>query len=150
MALTTKVETLQGHLYGRGGAVLTTAGNGGGGGGGDRLSHGNDTLRLDMSYVEGTELYKWRIIKLHGDGPVICFGRQYWWCSKHVDPQGRWNGMYVRHKPEQHDAVVARAKARREKRQLQQAIDGGGGTRDEATSAAKIPQMPLRRLTSLW
>ena len=45
--------------------------------------------------------------------------------------------MYVRHKPEQHDAVVARNKARREKRQLQHTIDGGGNAGDGAASAAK-------------
>ena len=137
MALTTKINTLQGQLNGGGGAALTTSGNGGGGGGGGRLPPGNDTPGLDMNFIEGTELYKWRIFKLPGDGPVICFGRQYWWCSKHVDPQGRWNGMYVRHKPEQHDAVVARAKARREKRQLQQTIEGGGDAGNGGASAAK-------------
>ena len=117
MTLMTKIDTLQGQLQGRGCAVLiTTAGNGGGGGGGGgHLPHRNDTPNLDMSFVEGTELFKWRVRKSHGIGPVVCHGREYWWCSKHIGAQDRWNGMYVRHKEEQHDAAVAQAKQRREK-----------------------------------
>ena len=29
--------------------------------------------------------------------------REYWWCSKHIDAQERWSGVYIRHKEEQHD-----------------------------------------------
>ena len=91
MTLMTKIDTLQGQLQGTGGAALTTtAGNGGGGG---RLPHRNDTPNLDMSFLEGTELFKWRTRKSHCSGPIICHGREYWWRSKHIDAQGRWNGM---------------------------------------------------------
>ena len=49
--------------------------------------------------------------------------------------------MYVRRKEEQHDAVVARAKARHEKRKILQDAGGGGGdTADAATKAANATQ----------
>ena len=62
----TKIDSLQGQLQGSSGAALTTtAGNGGSGGGrGGRLPHENDTPSLDMSFVEGTELFKWRVRKV--------------------------------------------------------------------------------------
>ena len=42
-------------------------------------------------------------------------GKTYWLCEKHIDPAGRWNGMYATHKPAGHDAVVARRRGKCER-----------------------------------
>ena len=29
-------------------------------------------------------------------------GKTYWWCPHHKHPQGFWDGLYVRHHPDNH------------------------------------------------
>ena len=77
---------------------------------------GPDTLGLDISVLDGTSLQKWRL-KKQGDGSasIKYDGREYWWCSRHVDKHGRWNGMYVRHKEKDHAKVQAKFKRNADK-----------------------------------
>ena len=77
MTLMTKIDKLEGDLNKKNATALGTATGPTGGDGRNRAPHGNDTPGLDMTFVEGTELYKWRISKSYGLGPVICHGRQY-------------------------------------------------------------------------
>ena len=77
MTLMTKIDKLEGELNNRGPMALSTAVKPTGGNGGGRLPPGNDTPGLDMTFVEGTELYKWRVTNNRGVGPIICHGRQY-------------------------------------------------------------------------
>ena len=47
---------------------------------------------------------------------MVVDGKTYWWCPKYVDKSGKgcWNGMYVTHKPEDHDAIIAKRYRNRE------------------------------------
>ena len=70
----------------------TNATHGGGGSGGDggRVVGDNDHEK-----VPGANLWKWRTIK--NGASVVVNGLTYYSCSCHPDPEGRWNGLYVRH-----------------------------------------------------
>ena len=98
MVLTTKVEQLQGELERatRNGAALAT-----------NQSSGSDDSRVSVdikdhyntwAYVPGTTVYKWRAIN-QGD-IITVHGRTYYWCKHHIW-NGKWNGLYVTHKPEE-------------------------------------------------
>ena len=51
----------------------------------------------DGEFIDG--LTRWRIKK---EGPrKTVNGREYFWCPHHVK-EGKWNGMYVTHRPDQH------------------------------------------------
>ena len=54
---------------------------------------------------------KWRTVKKQDT--VSFNGVQYWWCPHHKQADGFWNGLYVKHPPERHDAVVAHWKNKR-------------------------------------
>ena len=84
IALTTKVETLEAKL-----AAKDTNGTS------SRLS----TPKITIA--------KWRMTK-DGDSKEVD-GELWWWCPKHkVD--GVYDGLYVKHKPEDHDDWLARKK----------------------------------------
>ena len=105
LALATKIEGLEAQLSRQNTALATS----GGGDGGTNASSG-----FDRNLIPGTSIELWRVSK---QGVSIAIdGKTYWWCEKHVDPAGRWNGVYATHKPENHGAVVARRCGKREKR----------------------------------
>ena len=101
MTLTTKFEELQKRLNNNSSANTTS---------GDSSQRGGTTTPstpgLDRQKIAGTVVEKWRITKRGAS--IVVDGITYWWCEKHIDKSGRWNGMYVRHKPEDHDEVMAR------------------------------------------
>ena len=140
MTLMTELTSLKDELKTKGGAAHTTTTNTRpvGGEAGNRLQ---DTPGLDMSFVPGTELWNWRITKIPGLDVVICNGREYWFCSRHVDPQGRWNGMWVRHQEHEHDIVQEKIKKSKERKRAARAA-GGGATNSTAPapSAANSTQ----------
>ena len=91
LALTTKIEGLETQL--RQNTALATFGGDGG---------GTNTLSgIDRSEFEGTSVERWRVTKRGAS--ITVDDKTYWWCEKHVDPAGRWNEMYVAHKPGDHD-----------------------------------------------
>ena len=105
IALTTEVTKLKSELESKSAALTTTTDR-------QRTSTRRETTPgLDRSKIDNTSIQKWRVIK-KGD-TIQVDGRTYWWCKKHKDYHGRWNGMYVLHKPEDHDAVMAARKAKR-------------------------------------
>ena len=93
LTLTTKIEGLEAQL--RQNTALATSSGGGGG--------TNAASGLDRSKIAGTSVERWRVTK-QGVSSIVD-GKTYWWCKKHIEPAGRWNGMYVTHKPGDHDAV---------------------------------------------
>ena len=115
LALTTKIAGMEAQL--RQSTALATSGGGGGG--------TNATPGLDRHRLEGTQIERWRIVKQGAS--ITVDGKIYWWCEHHIDPAGRWSGMYVAHKPEDHDAVVARRRAGRAKREKRRENSGDGG-----------------------
>ena len=100
-------------------ANATNGGGGGGGGGGATRGGG-----AKFECVPGTNLWKWRTIK--GKTSVVVNGLTYYWCSCHPDPGERWNGLYNRHKENDHDADVAKNKDRFGKK-THSTNKGGGG-----------------------
>ena len=104
MALATKTEGPEAQL-GRQNTALATSG---GGDGGTNASSG-----FDRNLIPGTSIERRRVTKQ--GAPITIDGKTYWWCEKHIDPAGHWNGMYTTHKPEDHDAVVARRRGKRKK-----------------------------------
>ena len=106
MTLTTKIEELQKKLNNNSSAN-TTSGDSSQRGGGTTPS----TPGLDRDKISGTVVEKWRITKRGAS--IVVDGKTYWWCDKHIDRHGRWNGMYVRHKPEDHDDFMANRNRRR-------------------------------------
>ena len=105
IALTTEVTKLKSELVNKSAALTTTTDR-------QRTSNRRETTPgLDRSKIDNTSIQKWRVVK-KGD-LIQVDGRTYWWCEKHKDYHGRWNGMYVLHKPEDHEAVMATRKNKR-------------------------------------
>jgi hypothetical protein len=48
-----------------------------------------------------------------GDSMIID-GKQMWWCPQHVHPRGKFNGLYMEHKPEEHHIWAAEKKRKKE------------------------------------
>ena len=65
------------------------------------------TPSLDRERIGNTSIEKWCVVK---KGASIIVDGKNWWCLKHVDKATpyRWNGMYIIHKPEDHDEVMAK------------------------------------------
>jgi hypothetical protein len=53
--------------------------------------------------IEGTKVLKIRVVKTKDE--ITINGKPHYWCPKHVDKEGRWNGMYCTHRPEEHDKI---------------------------------------------
>ena len=85
-------------------AALSTSGTGGGQGGGNTTI----TPGLDRERIGNTSIEKWRVVKK--DAFIIVDRKTYWQCLKHVDKTTscHWNSMYVTHKQEDHDEVMAK------------------------------------------
>ena len=79
-------------------------------------TQGPDIPGLDKYMLAGTSLQKW-CLKKQGDGSdsIVCDGREYGWCQHHMDKNGRWNGMYVRHQEKDHDKVQEKFKRKTDK-----------------------------------
>ena len=74
----------------------------------------SNPLGLPTPFDDGQRIRgmaKWRTIKKQDS--VWFEGHQYWWCPHHKQAEGLWNGLYVKHPPERHDAVTAHWKAKR-------------------------------------
>lgn len=102
MALKTKVTLLE-KKRAEPPTVLATTGN--------KKKKGktspNDS-QLDTSKVEGTRMEKWRTVK-EGD-TLEAQGRTHHWCENHSVP-GKWNGLYMWHKPSECPKVARAATA---------------------------------------
>ena len=108
IALTTEVTKLKGDLEKKSAALTTTTDR-------QRTSTRRETTPgLDRNLIENTNIQKWRVVK-KGDS-IEVDGRTLWWCEKHKDYHNRWNGMYVPHKPEDHDRIMAERKSKRNRR----------------------------------
>ena len=99
MALTTMVETMKGNkkpsVHGNGGTVLSVNAQ-------DYWQ--NKTTNND--FING--FARWRIKNV---GPSKDFeSKTYYWCPHHVK-EGKWNGMYVLHRPDQHKGKRAKTDA---------------------------------------
>ena len=66
-------------------------------------------------------------------------GKTYWWCEQHYDnvTPPRWSGLYVTHKPEDHDQKMA---FRRSQKQKRNAGASGGNTNGNNSSNLVISQ----------
>ena len=105
MALTTEIQHLKEELLSDNKTALTTDTSN------TARTKVADTPGLDKSIMENTSLQKWRLKKIGaGKATIICDGKEWWWCTRHVDKNGRWDGMYVRHQEKDHDAVQAKFK----------------------------------------
>jgi hypothetical protein len=45
---------------------------------------------------------EWKYLREEGQTEIERDGKTYWWCDKHDNPVTRENGMWARHKPEEH------------------------------------------------
>jgi len=95
MALTTMVETMKGNQ--KGGTVLAVESQ-------NQAAWQNKTTNND--FIDG--LARWRI-KHVGESKVVD-GKTFYWCPHHVK-EGKWNGMYVLHRPDQHKGKRAKSDA---------------------------------------
>jgi hypothetical protein len=105
MALKTKVTLLE-KKRAEPATVLTTTGN--------RTKKGkspNDS-ELDCSKVEDTRMEKWRTIKK--GATIEAQGRTHHWCENHSLP-GKWDGLYMWHKPSECPKVARAAAASQKK-----------------------------------
>ena len=132
MALNTMVETMKGNkkpsVHGNGGIVLSV-----------NAQDAWQNMTTNNDFIDGLD--RWRIKNV---SPSKVFDdKTYYWCPHHVK-EGKWNGMYVLHSPEQHkgkraktDAAPAAAPA---KDSLPQDDQGGG------TAAALQLQSRLKKV----
>ena len=85
--MSTKVEQLEAQM--KLSALTTKQSNN------DKTSNGNNSKYLTID--------TWRMTKTE---PMIQReGKTWYWCAKHVSP-GKYDGLYVTHKPENHDKWV--------------------------------------------
>ena len=120
-------------------ANATNGGGGGGGGGGGRGGGQNHAK------IPGTNLWEWRTIKKGASVEVN--GLTYHWCSRHPDPQGRWDGLYVRHEEKDHDSAVARNKEKFGKKPgASKPTASGGGSGDNLVVSQRLKEVLCGRL----
>ena len=96
MALSTMVENMKKEQKGGN----PPQGNNGNGGGTALTTSAQEAFKnktTNDQYLDGVD--RWRIKK--GEESKEVKGRTYYWCPHHVK-DGKWNGMYVTHKPEDH------------------------------------------------
>jgi hypothetical protein len=79
---------------------------------------------------------------------VVINGLTYHWCSRHTDPEGRWNGLYVRHEEKDHDAAVAKNKERFRKKSggANKPSDSGGGGGNNLVVSQRLKEVLCGRL----
>ena len=72
----------------------------------------------------------------------------YHWCSRHPDPEGRWNGLYVRLKGKDHDAAVAKNKEKFGKKpgDANKPNASGGGNGDNLVVSQRLKEVLCGRL----
>ena len=102
LALTSKLEKLEKENV----ALAAAANPSGNQNNGNNKYNGNSNGQQSGKPAGSTEiapggLEKWCTIK-KGD-TIQHFGRTFYWCDKHIHPQGHWNGLYCTHRPEDHD-----------------------------------------------
>ena len=126
MTLTTKIEQLQAQLNDKS-AALTTSGTG------DDRDGGNTTITpgLDRERIGNTSIEKWRVVKK--DASIVVDGKTYWWCPKHVDKSTLCHriSIYVTHKPEDHNAIMAKRYGDKKSTLMAQMSGTGGGSFSE-------------------
>jgi hypothetical protein len=66
---------------------------------------------------------------------VVKDGKTYYWCDKHKFPSSNVQGMYVFHKPTEHDAWQERKSALNGRR-------GKKGEKEKTTTPASAPSVP--------
>ena len=64
-------------------------------------------------------------------------GKNWWWCPKHVIP-GRYDGLYVTHKPEDHEEWVQKKEVRKAKFVKERKNDGNGPKDDSEGTNKKL------------
>jgi hypothetical protein len=67
--------------------------------------HGEDTPKQLCKQIFSFQI--WRLTKLNNKkefNTVKKEGKTYYWCDKHKHPDSEQSGMYVFHKPTEHDA----------------------------------------------
>jgi len=82
------------------------------------LSKNNKTKDLDDKTPSGDKRYgnfeAWRLTKVNNNvefNMVEKDGKKFYWCDQHQYPGCETKGMYVFHKPTEHDAWLARKTA---------------------------------------
>jgi hypothetical protein len=82
---------------------------------------------------------QWRLEKVDNKeefNMVVRDGKTYYWCDKHKFPSSNVQGMYVFHKPTEHDAWQERKSALNGRR------GGKKGEKEKATTPASTPSVP--------
>ena len=98
MSLATTVEQLRGKLREKQANATTTRFN--------IRRPGEVNPNVDRSKVGAFNIEKWRTIK-SGDSKDFD-GRTWYWCPRHKDKDGKYDKLYVTHKPGDHDNVMAK------------------------------------------
>ena len=99
MALTTMIKKTKGHkkpsIHGKCGTVLSV-----------NAQYVWQNKKIKNEFIDG--LAHWRIKNV---GPSKVFdSKTYYWCPHNVK-EGKWNGMYVLHRPGQHKVKLAKTDA---------------------------------------
>jgi len=72
--------------------------------------NGSRRFNSDNNNFKINPIEDWRMKQT--DPKIERDGKTWWWCPRHVQP-GKYNGLYVTHKPEDHDDWVQKKEARR-------------------------------------
>jgi hypothetical protein len=81
-----------------------------------------------------SEFEQWRLVKVNNNeefNKIEKDGKAFYWCNKHKYPTSETPGMYVAHKPTEHDAWQACKTALNDRR--------GKDRRDKAPTPASVP-----------
>ena len=99
LALATEATSLKEEISSLKALGTQAASSSSGGSGGSGGSSGSVSSSANNEKVGGVD--KWRTIKKADT--INMNGRTWYWCDKHVHPQGHFNGLYCYHKPEDHE-----------------------------------------------
>ena len=126
-ALATQVQTLQNQLKGKSNsqANATTSGS-------------DNKLKNKSDKEKALGFPEWRTKK--GKDEVKRDGKTYWWCPHHKR-EGYFDGLYMPHKPEDHDAWAENKKKWQEKRKTKKGNEKGKSNSLGLTEALKSALM---------
>ena len=121
LALATEVESLKKTAQAF--ATSTNPGNTNPGKQNDQITYGDPSDKVGG-------VHRWRTVKNKGDS-FVKDGVTFYWCDKHVHPQGLFNGLYCTHKPENHDEWKAKDRAWRKNRNANQSNNDNSNSKPQ-------------------
>jgi hypothetical protein len=135
VALTTKVEKLENLAQ----AFATNSSASG------RSSESNPKGKKGTKDGKFPPLAEWR--KKKDGASKVVDGVTWYWCPKHK-VEGKFDGLYVKHKPEDHDNWKEEQKKRRGKSKKSKTDSGGSSGGNSLTLSDKLKSALLTKMSS--